>query len=188
MASTSKSHLRLRALCEGAIMVALAQVLSYLKLFELPNGGSITVGMFPIFFYCVRWGFGPGMLASFAYALLQLFLDGAYAWGWQSMLGDYIFAFAVLGLAGLFWKKKNGFFIGATVGCAARFLVHYIVGATVWASSMPEEFFGMTMTSPWFYSFLYNISYMAIDWALIMVIGLLLVKPMKKWFQPQGIA
>ena len=46
----------------------------------------------------------------------------------------------------------------------------------------------MTMTSPWFYSFLYNISYMAIDWALIMVIGLLLVKPMKKWFQPQGIA
>ena len=188
MASTSKSHLRLRALCEGAIMVALAQVLSYLKLFELPNGGSITVGMFPIFFYCVRWGFGPGMLASFAYALLQLFLDGAYAWGWQSMLGDYIFAFAVLGLAGLFWKKKNGFFIGATVGCAARFLVHYIVGATVWASSMPEEFFGMTMTSPWFYSFRYNISYMAIDWALIMVIGLLLVKPMKKWFQPQGIA
>lgn len=187
MASTSKSHLRLRALCEGAIMVALAQVLSYLKLFELPNGGSITVGMFPIFFYCVRWGIGPGMLASFAYALLQLFLDGAYAWGWQSMLGDYIFAFAVLGLAGLFWKKKNGFFIGATVGCAARFLVHYIVGATVWASSMPEEFFGMTMTSPWFYSFLYNISYMAIDWALIMVIGLLLVKPMKKWFQPQGI-
>ena len=74
------------------------------------------------------------------------------------------------------------------MGCAARFLVHYIVGATVWASSMPEEFFGMTMTSPWFYSFLYNISYMAIDWALIMVIGLLLVKPMKKWFQPQGIA
>ena len=63
---TSKSHLRLRALCEGAVMVALAQVLSYLKLFELPQGGSITIGMFPIFFYCVRWGFGPGMLASFA--------------------------------------------------------------------------------------------------------------------------
>lgn len=185
-----KTHSRksLRMLCEGAILVALAQVLSYLKLFELPQGGSITIGMLPIFLYCARWGFGPGLLASVAYSLLQLFLDGAYAWGWQSMLGDYIFAFAVLGLAGLFWKKKNGFFIGATVGCAARFLVHYIVGATVWASSMPEEFFGMTMTSPWFYSFLYNISYMAIDWALIMVIGLLLVKPMKKWFQPQGIA
>ena len=182
---TSKSHLRLRALCEGAVLVALAQVLSYLKLFELPQGGSITIGMFPIFFYCVRWGFGPGMLASFAYALLQLFLDGAYAWGWQSMLGDYIFAFAVLGVAGLFWKKKNGFVLGATAGCIARFLVHYVVGATVWAEYMPETFFGMTMTTLWFYSLLYNGSYMVVDWLLIVVIGLLLQKPMKKWFAPQ---
>ena len=62
----SKSHLRLRALCEGAIFIALAQVLSYLKLYELPQGGSITIEMLPIFLYCARWGFGPGMLASFA--------------------------------------------------------------------------------------------------------------------------
>ena len=55
----SKSHLRLRALCEGAIFIALAQVLSYLKLFELPQGGSITIEMLPIFLYCARWGFGP---------------------------------------------------------------------------------------------------------------------------------
>jgi len=183
--NNNKAHLRLRALCEGAILVALAQVLSYLKLFELPNGGSITVGMFPIFFYCVRWGFGRGMLASFAYALLQLFLDGAYAWGWESMLGDYIFAFAVLGTAGLCWRQKHGFLLGATVGCAARFLVHYVVGATIWASYMPETFFGMTMTSPWFYSLLYNGSYMLLDWLLVLLVGLLLQKPMKNWFQPQ---
>jgi len=183
--NTTKSHLRLRSLCEGALLVALAQVLGYLKLYELPNGGSITLGMFPIFFYCVRWGFGPGMLASFAYALLQLFLDGAYAWGWESMLGDYIFAFAVLGVAGLFYKKKYGFFLGATAGCAARFLVHYVVGATVWASYMPETFFGMTMTSPWFYSLLYNGSYMVIDWVLVLAVSAVLQKPMKKWFEPQ---
>ena len=60
----TKSHLRLRALCEGAIFIALAQVLSYLKLYELPQGGSITIEMLPIFLYCARWGFGPGMLAS----------------------------------------------------------------------------------------------------------------------------
>lgn len=41
----TKSHLRLRALCEGAIFIALAQVLSYLKLYELPQGGSITIEM-----------------------------------------------------------------------------------------------------------------------------------------------
>ncbi len=105
--SASRTHMALLALCEGAIMVALAQVLSYLKLYEFPQGGSITIGMFPIFLYCARWGFGPGMLASVAYSLLQLFLDGAYAWGWQSMLGDYIIAFSVLGVAGLFYRKKR---------------------------------------------------------------------------------
>lgn len=60
----TKSHLKLRALCEGAIMVALAYVLSFIKLFELPQGGSIDIGMLPIFLYCARWGFGPGLLAS----------------------------------------------------------------------------------------------------------------------------
>lgn len=177
----TNSHLKLRALCEGAILVALAQVLSYLKLWELPNGGSITVEMLPIFLYCVRWGFGPGMLASVAYSILQVLLSGAIGWGWQSVIGDYLLAYSVLGLAGLFARKKGGFFLGTIVGSAARFLVHYIVGATVWASSMPPEFFGMTMTSPWFYSFLYNISYMAIDMVLILVIGAILYKPLGKY-------
>ena len=104
-----KSKLTLRCLCEAAIMIALAQILGYLKLYELPQGGSITLSMLPIFLFCSRWGFGPGMLASFAFSLLQLFLDGAYAWSWQSMLGDYIFAFTVLGFAGLFSKKRFGF-------------------------------------------------------------------------------
>ena len=102
-----KSRITLRALTEGAVFVALAQVIGYLKLFELPQGGSITVGMLPIFLYCARWGFGPGMLASFVFSILQLTLDGAYAWGWQSMLGDYIVAFTVLGLAGLFHSRRT---------------------------------------------------------------------------------
>ena len=181
----SKSHLKLCALCEGAILVAMAQVLGYLKLFELPQGGSITVGMLPIFLYCIRWGFLRGMLASSAYAVLQLIFDGAYAWGWQSMIGDYLLAFMVLGVAGAFWKQKHSFFIGATVGSLARFMVHLVVGATIWAAYMPDSFFGMTMTSPWLYSFLYNGSYMAIDYLLILLIGAVLQKSTKQIFRPQ---
>ena len=187
MSNETSQHRNLRALCEGAAMVALAQVLGYLKLFELPNGGAINVGMFPIFFYCMRWGFGPGMLASFAYSLLQLFLDGAYAWGWQSMLGDYIIAYAVLGLAGLFYKKKHAFFLGATVGSAARFMVHYIVSETVWASSMPETFFGMTMTSPWFYSLLYNGLYMLPSTVIAVICCAILAKSLKKYIEAADI-
>lgn len=184
---TNKSHLKLRALCEGAIFVALAQVVSYLKVFELPNGGSITLGMLPIFLFCARWGFGPGLLASITYSLLQLLLDGAYAWGWQSMIGDYILAFSVLGVAGLFHKQKYGFFTGTVAGCAARFLVAYLVGATVWAEYMPERFFGMTMTTPWFYSALYNGSYMLIDMILCLAVGALLWKPLGKYIRGEDL-
>jgi len=182
-----KKNLTLRALVEGAIFVALAQILSYLKLFELPQGGSIVIAMLPIFFYCVRWGFGPGMLASFVYGLLQLLMDGAYAWGWQSMLGDYLVAFAVLGVSGLFHGRKGGLFTGIVAGSLARFLVHYVVGATVWAAYMPEEFFGMTMTTPWFYSALYNGSYMLIDMILCLVLAALLYKPLGKYIRGEDL-
>ena len=182
-----KKNLTLRALTEGAIFVAAAQVLSYLKLFELPQGGSITLSMLPIFVYCVRWGFGPGMLASFVFSLLQLLLDGAYAWGWQSMLGDYIVAFTVLGLAGLFHAQRYGFFTGSVVGALARFLVHYVVGATVWAEYMPETFFGLTMHSPWFYSLLYNGSFILIDLALCLLVGWAIWKPLGKYIRGEDI-
>ena len=145
----TKSHLKLRALCEGAIMVALAYVLSFIKLFELPQGGSIDIGMLPIFLYCARWGFGPGLLASFVYSFLQLLQGGGFVIGWQSILGDYIVAYTLLGLAGLFHKNPYGYFYGVLVGGLARFLSHYITGATLWAEYMPDTFFGMTMTSPW---------------------------------------
>jgi len=182
-----KQHLKLRALCEGAVFVALAQVISYLKLFELPNGGSVTVGMLPIFLYCARWGFGPGMLASISYSVLQLLLDGAYAWGWQSMIGDYILAFSVLGVAGLFHKSKYGLFIGTVAGCFARFVVAYLVGATIWAEYMPENFFGMTMTTPWVYSALYNGSYLLINICLCLLLGLLLWQKLGRYIRGEDL-
>ena len=185
----SKPHSRrvTRALVEGALFLALAQVLSYLKLFELPQGGSITLSMLPIFLFCARWGFGPGMLTSFAFSVLQLILDGAYAWSWQSILGDYIIAFTLLGLAGAFHKRKGGFFIGTAVGCAARFLSHYITGATVWAEYMPDEFFGITMHSPWFYSALYNGSYMLVDLLLCILVAALLWQPLGKYIRGEDL-
>ena len=180
-----KSKLTLRCLCEAAIMIALAQILGYLKLYELPQGGSVGIGMLPIFIYCARWGFGPGMLASIVYSFLQLMFDGGFAIGWQSVLGDYIIAYSVLGLAGLFHKNKYGLLIGTAVGCAARFLVHYIVGATVWGEYMPDTFFGMTMTTPWFYSALYNGSYMLPETILTTVAAVLIYKAAPQLFAAQ---
>ena len=179
MAANQASHIRLRSLCEGAIMVAAATALSYLKFFELPQGGSVCIGMLPIFLYCVRWGFGPGLIVSFAHGILQTLFEGGIAIGWESILGDFLIAYAVLGIAGLFRGK---FWQATVVACSARFLVHYVVGATIWAAYMPETFFGMTMTTPWFYSALYNGAYMLPDAVIILVIGAVLLKtPAKKY-------
>ena len=152
--------MRVRALCEGAVLVAVAQILSYLKLWEMPWGGSVVLSMIPLVLYAVRWGLGAGLLGGFAFGVLQFMFDGGFAIGWQSIVGDYLVAFTVLGLAGLVARRKSGVFTGTLIAGFSRFLVHYVVGATVWAEYMPETFFGMTMHSPWFYSLLYNLAYM----------------------------
>ena len=177
----------LRRLCEGAIMVAIAQILSYIKLWEMPWGGSIVLAMVPIILFSVRWGLGSGLLAGFVFGVLQFMFDGGFAIGWQSIIGDYLLAFTVLGLAGLKKGKKLGVFWGTLIGGVARFLVHYVVGATIWAAYMPDTFFGMTMTSPWIYSLLYNIAYMGPNIIITLVIFGLLYVPMKKYMLGQDI-
>ena len=177
----------LRRPCEGAIMVAIAQILSYIKLWEMPWGGSIVLAMVPIILFSVRWGLGSGLLAGFVFGVLQFMFDGGFAIGWQSIIGDYLLAFTVLGLAGLMKGKKLGVFWGTLIGGVARFLVHYVVGATIWAAYMPDTFFGMTMTSPWIYSLLYNIAYMGPNIIITLVIFGLLYVPMKKYMLGQDI-
>ena len=146
--SAVSGRTRTRMLCEGAIMVALAQILSYIKIMELPNGGSLTPAMFPILLFAVRWGLKDGLLAGFVFGLLQLIFDGAYAWGWQSMLLDYLVAFPPLGLAGLFKGKKWGIFAGTVLGCLGRFIVHFISGITIYRIYAPTEILGTVFDEP----------------------------------------
>ena len=181
---TTNSHTRVRMLTEGAVMIALAEILSFLPLYKMPWGGSIDLAMLPIILFCVRWGFGAGMIASFAHAVLQMLFEGGIAIGWESIIGDFIVAYTVLGLAGLF---KGKFFPATVVACAARFLVHYVVGATIWAEYMPDVFFGITMKSPWFYSLLYNLAYMLPNIAITLVVFAVAYKPLKKYLTGEDL-
>ncbi len=177
-----KSHLRIRALCEGAIFVALATVLSLFKLFSLPQGGSVNLAMVPLLLYCVRWGAKDGVLAGLVYGILQLFIDGAYAWGWQSIILDYILAFPLLGLAGLFHGKTWGVFVGPVVGCVCRFAAHFISGITVFRILTPTELLGRTFVNPYLYSAVYNGSFILVDLAICLVIFAIVFVPLKKYF------
>ena len=174
---------QVRALTEGAVLVALGFVLSFVKLYELPNGGSLTPATFPILLYGLRWGLAKGLGAGFVFGLMQLLFDGAYAWGWQSMILDYLLAFAPLGLAGLFRGRAWGIFPGTVLGCAGRFVIHYISGVTIYRIIEPTAVPGFgTFDNAALYSLVYNGSYMLPNTLLALVIAALLYRPMKRFF------
>lgn len=176
---------RLRCICEGAIFVAAAIVLSYLKIpvgFSLGGfGGSIDLVMVPLIFFAVRWGAGWGLGAGLIYGTLKFLFAGGAAINWQSLLLDYSLAYMMVGLAGLMKNRVSGLVVGGIIGCIGRFAIHFISGVTIYAEYMPEEFMDLTMTNPWFYSLLYNGTYMLPNTIIAIAIGAALTVPLKKF-------
>ena len=192
--NVTKFHLRIRALCEGAILLALALVLNMISkpLFaNLPQGGSVSLAMFPLLLVAHRWGLGYGLLTGFCYGLLDMLLDGGYAWGWQSILLDYLVAYTALGLGGFFKGKAWGIFPCVAIGSLARFAVHYISGVTLYRIIEPTGIEGLeglgVFTNPHVYSIVYNGVYMLPNMAIAMVITGFLYVPMKKFFAGKDI-
>lgn len=161
---------KIKTLCEGAILVALAQILGYIKLGRLPQGGSVTVAMLPIFLYSYRRGLKNGLIASFALGILQCTLDNSWNWGWQSILFDYILAYGVLGISGIWSQKKNGIYIGAAAGGLARLVMHTISGYLYVKEYLDLEIFGIHTNSPWLYSVIYNGSYLMLSLAACFIV------------------
>jgi len=162
----TNSQTTVRRLVESAIMVALASVLSLIKLAELPAGGSVTcASMLPILIVAYRngplWGLGAGLVFSVVQLLTGLSVF-SYVTGWQSVLAvvllDYVIAFIVSGLGGIFRRQgrpqATALVYGALLVSLLRFICHLISGATVWAGlSIPD---GAALA----YSLLYNAAYM----------------------------
>ena len=129
---------------ECAILIAMAFALSFIKIIDMPYGGSVTAAsMVPIIVAGYRHGLKWGLLTGFTYSILQLLMGLAnvsYATSWVAavaiILLDYVGAFTVLGLVGIFKKNKNQtpvLVIGAAVVCVLRYICHVITGCTVWA-------------------------------------------------------
>ena len=160
---------RIFALCECAIMLALSVVLSYVKIFTLPFDGSITLfSMLPICLISIKYGITWGLGTAFCYSWFQILQGGVFAWGLTptmliaSLFLDYILAFTVLGLAGLFRKKGLlGMVLGIVMVCALRFFVHFVAGVVLWANLEQFVAFGKEWVNrPALYSICYNGIYM----------------------------
>ena len=167
-----------RTLTYGAVCVGLAYVLSFVKIFELPNGGSITAAsMLPILAYGYMTGPLYGTAAGLVYFLLQL-TQGVYFLSPMQFVFDYVLPFTVLGtLSGVFRTKNQNanLYCGFTLAIVARYLCHFIAGFVFWGESAPE---GM---NPVAYSALYN-SFVFID--SIPCFILMSIPAIKKLFKP----
>ena len=183
--STRKNTTRM--LCEGAIMVALSLILGLMKVFELPQAGSISLEMLPLLLFCVRWGVGNGFIGCFAFGILQVFVQGAVSYGWLSILLDYVVAFGVMGVAGLGRGRKYGIFWGSVLGGIARFLVHFISGITIYKIVAPTELFGTVFDNAALYSLVYNGSYVSIDTLLCVIIFAAAYQPLKKYLTGEDL-
>ena len=168
--SNTSLKTKILVLVEGAAMVALATVLSFCRVFKLPWGGSITLlSMLPIVLFSIRRGVKKGLIVSFVFSLVQFFqgvLDGLFGWGLTPgmliacILLDYILAFFVLGLAGLFRRKGIvGWICGIALAVGLRFVCHFLSGVVIWGS-FGELWSGFSTDNTWLYSFLYNGCYM----------------------------
>lgn len=156
-------------LVEGGIMVALAFVLGEIKLFKLPQGGSVTLGlMIPIIFYSLRHGVGTGVLAGVVLGLLKL-ANGGYFVSIPQVILDYPVAFGAIGLSGLFskqFKEQKSIvpvFCGTFVGVLGRFVAAVLSGVIFFAEYAGEM-------NPWLYSIEYNGTYLGIELAIAVVV------------------
>ena len=199
MGTQTKKHF-LRRFVECALMVAIATVLSLFQI-ELPFGGGLTIcSMLPIILISHRHGVKWGLGTAFAYSLIQLVIglkNVAYGETFLMSVGiillDYVIAYTVLGLSGIFNKvfrdssKPTAVVVGVLVTFSLRFLCHLLSGAWIWDVWMPEEFMNLPMTNPWVYSALYNGWYMLGEMVLTVVVVLLIFRPLGKYFRGEDL-
>ncbi len=170
-----------KTLALGAMCIALSTVLSLIKLFELPNGGSVTpASMLPMMLFAYVYGTVPGLLLGAVYGLLQ-FLFGGWFLSLPQMLMDYPIAFAMVGLAGLTNKMQNeslGLGLGVVIASLGRFIAATVAGLIFWSDLTNGLWPAMV------YSLGYNGSYMGIECLICVLIALAigprLVKEIRK--------
>ena len=169
----------IKKLAVSAMLIALSAVLSLIKIWQMPLGGSITLlSMVPVTLISVMFGVPWGLFSAFVYALVQIGLDlgGMMGWGMDAtmwvgaLVFDYLVAYTALGLSGIMRKKGVlGICGGISIALVIRFISHFISGCIFFEIWSPWE-------NPYIYSICYNGLYMLPELALTLVAAIILYK------------
>jgi thiamine transporter len=158
-----------KLIAEVAMVVALSTVLSFIKIYHLPQGGSITAGsMVPLIWVSLRRGPRIGLFTCFIYGLVQFMIEPWAMGGPIQVLLDYPFAFGALGLAGFFQRYP---LIGVGVGIGGRFVSHFLSGIYFWWA-----LYGPPEMNPAVYSLIYNGSYLFGELIVSAILTYLIIK------------
>jgi len=157
-----------RALAEAGVMLALSTFLSFIKIWESPQGGAVTLGsMIPVLVFALRWGVRPGFLVGALHGVIQ-FLVAPFFFHPIQVLLDYPIGFGMLGLAGAYRRYPA---LGVIIAVAGRLAAHVLAGVVFFTSFAPEG------VNPWIYSTIYNGTFLlpelAISLVVVFVLGLL---------------
>lgn len=164
------------AIALAGVCIAMSFALSYVKLVDLPFGGSVTlVSLFPVCLYAYIYGTRKGLLIGFIYGLMQAMQDPYIIHPAQFLL-DYPIAFAFVALAGAF-KGLNAlkfhqvkFALGAAAVGVTRYISHVLSGVFAFGANAAAE----GATNFWIYSATYN-AFVFIDIALVIAAGVLVL-------------
>ena len=160
-----------------AAALALGFATSYIKVFSMPFGGSVTLCSM-LFVVLIGYWYGPevGLMSGFAYGFLEFAQDGgSYILSPMQACMDYIFAFAALGLSGFFYQKKNGLIKGYILAILVRGLFHTIGGYLYWMDYMPDNF---PKSLAAIYPIVYNYSYILAEAVITLIV--ISLPPVKK--------
>lgn len=130
-----KKRINTRTLTYGSVCIALSFILSFIKFYHWPQGGSVTPGsMLPLIIFSFIFGPVPGILAGMVYGVLQL-IQNPYILQIVQVLFDYPLAFGAIGLAGYF---KNNFTMAIVSAGLGRLFFAFLSGVFFFASYAPE--------------------------------------------------
>lgn len=163
----SRNSSTIRIIAEVSTGVALSTVLSMIKIYNLPQGGSITAGsMVPLLWISLRRGAKIGFFASSLFGLIQFILEPFFVHPIQLLL-DYLIAFGLIGIAGFFKRLP---IVGVSLALFGRFSAHFLSGVWFYSEYAP---LGM---SPFVYSALYNGGYIVGEFIVSVILIYIIVK------------